>query len=75
MADLFGLPLEAQIRAFKEKNIKNSEEALKELDKQMEEQLQNMFDSVAEFEKEYVGIFAELESVTSNSTKPDDTTD
>lgn len=32
-----------------------------------------MFDSVAEFEKEYVGIFAELETVT--AAGPKDTTD
>ena len=68
-----GIPVEAQIRDFTEKNKKNNQKALEELDKEMEERLKKMFDSVAEFEKEYAGIFAELEATTTTKTDPDKT--
>lgn len=51
---------EAVAEDFIEKNRQKNAEAIEKLDKDIEEKLKKLFESVAEFDKEYSGIFASI---------------
>ena len=72
----YGKPMGAGVNAAYEeelirKTIESTQNAMDELDKDIEERLRKMFEDVADLEKEYSGVFASL--VTTTTTGPDGT--
>lgn len=51
---------EAVAEDFIEKNRQKNQEAIDKLDKDIEEKLKRLFETVAEFDKEYSGVFASI---------------
>lgn len=49
---------EAVANDFIEKNRKKNKEEIEKLDKEVEQRLKQMFETVAELEKEYAGMFS-----------------